>query len=139
MPIATDVLSSFATEYTKRMSSIRGRRIQRLVEREFGGAEFVLLAKSSAGEEAVLGLSRVGAAICITDGKGKQACVIKWAHQTSVACETRFDLHKDSLPTLGSEQVPLARLRELIHLHVPAESVPPGAGALVAKAVEALA
>jgi len=136
MPITADSLSSFATEYTKRMSSIRGRRVQRLIKREFGGAEFVLLAKSSAGEEAVLGLSPSGAAICITDGKGKQACVIKWAHQTTAAYETRFDLHKDSLPTLGSDQLSLVRLRERIYLHVPAESVPPGAAALVAKVVE---
>ena len=139
MPIATDSLSSLATEYTKRMSSIRGRRVQRLIKREFGGAEFVLLAQSSAGEEAVLGLSSSGAAVCITDGKGKQACVIKWAHQTSVAYETCFDLHKDSLPVLGSHQLSVVRLREQTHLHVPAKSVPPGAAALVAKAIAALA
>ena len=107
--------------------------------REFGGAEFVLLAPSSAGEEAVLGLSSSGAAVCITDGKGKQACVIKWAHQTSVAYETCFDLHKDSLPVLGSHQLSVVRLREQTHLHVPAKSVPPGAAALVAKAIAALA
>jgi hypothetical protein len=139
MPIATDSLSSFAIEYTKRMSSLRGRRVQRLIKREFGGAEFVLLAKSSAGEEAILGLSSSGAAICITDGKGKQACVIKWAHQATVAYETRFDLHKDSLPVLGSDQLPIVLLREQTHIHVPAESVPPEAAALVAKVLEALA
>lgn len=139
MPINPDSLSSFASEYTDRMSSIRGRRVQRLIKREFGGAEFVLLARSSAGEASVLGLSSSGAAICTTDGRGKQACVIKWAHGTTVAHETHFDLHKDSLPVLGSAQVSLGRLREQTRLHVPVESVPPEAAALLAKVVEVMA
>jgi hypothetical protein len=50
-----------------------------------------------------------------------------------------FDLHKDSLPVLGSNSLPLARLREQARLHVPAGSVPSEADPLVSKVLQALA
>ena len=139
MPIDPDTLSSLASEYTKRMTSIRGRRVQRLLKREFAGAEHVLLAHADSGASVVLGLSRHGAAICATEGKGKQASVVKWSHESTVAVETRFDLYKDSLPVLGSVPVSFIQLREQIRLHVPAERIPPQVGTLVAKVHRVLA
>lgn len=139
MPIDPDTLSSFVSEYAKDMTSIRGRRVQRLLKREFAGAEYVLLAQVGSGTAAVLGLSASGAAICATDGKGKQASVVKWFHGSTAALETHFDLHKDSLPVLGTESFPLARLRTQARLHVPAGAVPPRGRPLVSKVLRVLA
>jgi hypothetical protein len=47
MPINPDALSSLAREYAKDMTSIRGRRVQRFLRREFAGAECVPLAAQS--------------------------------------------------------------------------------------------
>ena len=87
----------------------------------------------------MLGLSPSGAAICATDGTGKQASVVKWSHGSTVALETHFDLHKDSLPVLGTNSLPIARLRAQACLRVPEASVPPQARPLVFKVLQALA
>jgi hypothetical protein len=114
VPIDPETLSSLASAYAKDMTSIRGRRVQRLLMREFGGADCVLPARLGAGTPAVLGLSAHGAALCATDGTGKQATVFKWLHGAAEALESQFDLHKDSLPLLGSAPIPMARLRERV-------------------------
>jgi hypothetical protein len=139
VPIDPDTLSSFASEYAKDMTSIRGRRVQRLLKREFADAEYVLLAQVGSGAAAVLGLSARGAAICATDGKGKQASVVKWSHGSTVALETHFDLYKDSLPVLSTNSVPLASLRTQVGLHLPAGTVPPQARPLATKVLQVLA
>jgi hypothetical protein len=110
MPIDPDTLSSLASEYAKGMTSIRGRRVQRLLKREFAGADEVAIVKAAAGAvpTAVFGFSATGAALCATDGTGKHASVIKWLHGSRSALETRFDLWKDSLPVLDSNSHPLA-------------------------------
>src|SRR5882724_5768675 len=125
MPIDPDTLSSFASEYAKGMTSIRGRRVQRLLKREFAGAEYVLLAQVGSGAAAVLGLSASGAALCATDGTGRQASVVKWSHESPVALETNFDLYKDSLPVLSTNSTPLASLRTQVRLRLSAGTVPP--------------
>ena len=114
MPIDSDTLSSLAGDYAKDMTSIRGRRVQRLLKREFAGAEHVLMVHVGPGTTGVLGLSASGAAFCATDGKGKHASVVKWLHGSTVGLETRFDLLKDSLPVSGTTSVPLAGLQELV-------------------------
>lgn len=136
MTIDANALSSLANEYVKPMTSIRGRRVQRLLKREFAGAEHVLLAHVGEGTAAVLGLSASGAALCVTDGRGKEAPVFRWLHGSALAHETRYDLHKDSLPALGTNSMPLARLRERAPLRLAANTVPRQAQALVAKALE---
>lgn len=113
MPIDPDTLSSLASDYAKGMTSIRGRRVQRLLKREFAGAEHVMTVQVRSGAAAVLGLSSSGAAFCATDGRGKQASVLKWLHGSSEALETHFDLLKDSLPVLGTRSLPLGDLRAL--------------------------
>jgi hypothetical protein len=139
VPIDPDTLSSFASEYAKHMTSIRGRRVQRLLKREFAGAEYVLLARAVSGPAVVLGLSASGAALCATDGTGKQACVVKWLHGSGTALETQFDLHKDSLPALGSRSLPLAHLRAQTRLHVPEGSFALAARPLMVKVLQVLA
>lgn len=139
MPIDPDTLSSFASDYTKSMTSIRGRRVQRLLRREFAGAEHVLWAQVGSGAAAVLGLSASGAAVCATDGTGRQASVVKWLHASTVALETRFDLHKDSLPALSTNPIALADLGAQLRLHLPVGTVPAQARQLLARVLDALA
>ncbi len=139
MPIDPQALSLFASQYAKGMTSIRGRRVQRLLKREFAGAEYLLLARLGSGAPAVLGLSASGAALCATDGTGRQAPVVKWLHGSALALETNFDLHKDSLPALHTRSVALTRLRSQARLHVPAGSAPLRARPLLAKVLQALA
>ncbi|MGZ5194907.1 MAG: hypothetical protein ACXWJM_06760 [Ramlibacter sp.] len=138
MAIDPETLSSLAREYAKDMTSIRGRRVQRLLKREFGGADCVLPARLGSGAAAVLGLSATGAALCATDGTGKQASVFKWAYADSAAVESQFDLHKDSLPELSRNSMPLARLREVARLRVPDGSIPQQARGWVAEVLGVL-
>lgn len=139
MPISSETLSSLASDYAKGMTSIRGRRVQRLLKREFAGADYVLLAQVGSGATAVLGLSASGAAFCATDGRGKLVSVVRWLHGATEALETQFDLLKDSLPVLSTRSLPIARLPGGSHLRVSAGSVPPGALPLVTRAIRALA
>jgi len=105
MPIHADTLSLLANRYTLDMTPIRGRRVQRLLQREFAGADEVRLLKLGSGAMVVLGRSKTGAALCATDGRGQYAAVFKWLHDSTQALETRFDLRKDSLPVLASRSV----------------------------------
>ena len=108
MAIDTETLASLAAACASGMTSIRGRRVQRLVRREFAGADEVRLLQGEAGPATVLGLSASGAAICATDGRGRQACVLMWRHGSEQAVEIAFDLLKDSLPVLARRTRPLA-------------------------------
>lgn len=139
MPINSDTLSSLASHCAEDMPSIRGRRVQRLLKREFAGAQHVLLVQVASGMTAVLGLSITGAAFTATDGTGKHASVFKWLHGSTKAVETRFDLLKDSLPALSTKSLSLADLRRQAQVQVSARSAPPHARALAALALKALA
>ena len=139
MPIDPAALSSIAAAYASGMTSIRGRRVQRLLKREFAGAAHVLPVRLGAGTAAVLGLSASGAALCATDGTGKQVTVVKWLHGAGEGLETGFDLHKDSLPVLVTQSFPLARFAAMGRLHVSTGDVVPGARKWVAKVLQALA
>ena len=110
MPIDADSLSSLAADYAKGMPSIRGRRVQRLLKREFGGAECVLVVEIASGGSAVVGLSQHGAAFVATDGRGRHASVGKWLHGSQEAIEFRFDLLKDSLPVLATRAIAVQAL-----------------------------
>ena len=100
------------------------------------GHSTVLCSKAAA---TVLGLSATGAAFCATDGRGKQATVVKWLHGLTEALETHFDLLKDSLPVLGTKSLPLADLPRQAQVRVSEGSVPPQARVLLAIALQALA
>ncbi len=138
MPIDVDALSSLAAEYANGMTSIRGRRVQRILKREFAGAEYVLVVEVVSGGSAVLGLSECGAAFIKTDGRGKQAAVVKWLHGSKEATEIQLDLLKDSLPVLGVRTIPLAGLPRRAELQIPG-GYASEARHLVSVALEALA
>lgn len=111
-PLTIDqpTLAALAADYARGMTSIRGRRVQRLIRREFAGAEQVSTVTLPSGMPAVHGWSAAGAAVCATDGRGRQASVFKWLHGAAEAVEARFDLYKDSLPVLGEDRLPLEPL-----------------------------
>lgn len=139
MAFDADALSDLAAGYAKGMTSIRGRRVQRLLKREFAGADFVATLVAADGQSAVLGVSASGAALCASDGRGPHACVVRWRHAASEALVTRFDLRRDSLPAAGSEAVPIRRLGGQGHrLSVPS-AVPPELRDFVAAALDTLA
>lgn len=138
MAIDADTLSSLAQDYTKGMTSIRGRRVQRLLKREFAGAEAVLVTAVGSAGAAVVGLSASGAAFCATDGRGRQASVVKWLHGSAEALDTGFDLLKDSLPVLSIRSVRLAGAPREALLSVSPSAIPPRARPLLAAAVHAL-
>lgn len=108
MPIRPEALAQLASDYIKPMTSIRGRRIERLIKREFAGADQVTIVTDSEDRPTVFGTSRTGAAICSRNGKGPSASVIKWRHGETEGVETRYDLLKDSLPSLSSIPVRLS-------------------------------
>jgi len=139
MPIDANALSVLAAEYAKGMTSIRGRRVQRLLKREFAGAEYVLIVEVASSGSAVLGLSESGAGFVSTDGRGRHASVSKWLHGSKEATEVQFDLLKDSLPVLGSKSIPLTGLLRKADLRISAGSVPPEASPLMSVALQALA
>lgn|GEM_PF-5935863 len=120
------------------MTSIRGRRVQRLLKREFADSEYVLLTALESGDAAVLGVSADKAALCATNGKGKQATLFKWAYKSSAGVEMHFDLLKDSLPLLGTNPITLTSLGAKIHLRPPVGSIPPEARRLADTAIQAL-
>jgi hypothetical protein len=139
MAIDPDILSSLASDYAKGMTTIRGRRVQRLLKREFSGAEHVLLVTLGSGARGVLGVSATGAAFCATDGRGRHAAVSKWLHGSTQAVEFRFDLLKDSLPEVDANPLPIANLRCQVQARIAAQSVPDAARPLVGMALEVLA
>lgn len=136
MPIDPDTLASLASDYAQGMTPIRSRRVQRLLEREFAGADHVLRVQVD-GRAGVLGVSQAGAALCATDGRGPHAAILRWLHGGTEVFETRYDLLKDSLPVVDSTCVPMAGARG-DEVQVATGDVPPAAQALVAMAVQAL-
>lgn len=138
MPIHPDKLSLLANEYAKGMTRIRGRRVQRLLKREFAEADYVLMVQLGPGVTAVLGLWASAAALCATQGRGKYASVLKWPHGAREAVETRFDLLKDSLPVVDAKTSLLAGLGTQARL-IDADSIPPQARVGASMALQALA
>lgn len=139
MAIDSNALSALAVDYTRRLTSVRGRRVQRLLKREFAGADHVILLQSASGNRAVLGFSASGAALCATDGRGKLASVFKWLHGSAEAVDTQFDLMKDSLPVLATRSMRLAALGKDVGPLVPVNSLPGQAARLLAMSLQALA
>ncbi|MFD2473182.1 hypothetical protein [Amycolatopsis silviterrae] len=84
------------------MTSIRGRRVHRLVTRRMAGYDHVLPAVTADGAPALLALSADGrAAFCQTDGRGPSADVVTCGPTPGVTVTSAHDLTKDSLPVLS--------------------------------------
>jgi hypothetical protein len=102
MPIEKETLETIARTYVKTMTSIRGRRVHRLLMREFSRFDHVLRAVAEDGAPALLALAEDGsAAVCRTDGRGAAAAVAQWARLQGATVTTSYDLTKDSLPIVS--------------------------------------
>ncbi|WP_134666546.1 MULTISPECIES: hypothetical protein [unclassified Amycolatopsis] len=95
-------LDAVARTYTAPMTSIRGRRVHRLITRRLAGYDHVLPATTADGTPALLALSADGrAAFCHSDGRGPSADVVTCGPTPGVTVTSAHDLTKDSLPVLN--------------------------------------
>ncbi|ATY11498.1 hypothetical protein CU254_14275 [Amycolatopsis sp. AA4] len=95
-------LDAVARSYTAPMTSIRGRRVHRLVLRRMADYDHVLPAATADGTPALLALSADGrAALCSTDGRGPSADLVTCGPTPGVTVTSAHDLTKDSLPVLS--------------------------------------
>lgn len=95
-------LAEIATRFVATMTSIRGRRVHRLVLREFAAYHTVVPVCCEHGGSALLALADDGrAALCQTDGSGAQASIHRFRWRDGGAVVPAFDLHKDSLPVVA--------------------------------------
>ena len=102
MPVKKETLDAIARTYVEPMTSIRGRRVHRLLAREFSRFDHVLRAVSEDGTPTLLALAEDGgAAICRTDGRGATAAVAEWTRLQGATVTTSYDLTKDSLPIVS--------------------------------------
>jgi len=99
MPIEAAILDAMARTYVDTMPSIRGRRVHRLLLREFSRFDHVLPVTAEDGAPALLALGEGGSvAVCRTDGRGAAAAVAEWARLQGATVTISYDLTKDSLP-----------------------------------------
>jgi hypothetical protein len=106
-----DTLGAIASAYVAAMTSIRGRRVHRLVMRQLGRFDHVLPARTRDGGQALLAVGDDGCvALCQTDGRGPTVCLDAWAGPEARRGTTCFDLKRDSLPvvtrTVGDADFP---------------------------------
>ncbi|MBV8497789.1 MAG: hypothetical protein JO003_00840 [Candidatus Eremiobacteraeota bacterium] len=95
-------LESTVRAFVKRMTSIRGRRVQRLLLRDFARFNDVFPVAAEDGGPALLGIGEDGrVAICRTDGRGASAPVAEWARLDGATVTIAYDLLKDSLPIIS--------------------------------------
>jgi hypothetical protein len=98
MPIERETLDEIVRSYVGAMTSIRGRRVHRLLMREFSRFDHVLPAVAEDGTQALLALSEDGSvAVCRTDGRGEAVPVAEWSRLEGATVTTSYDLKKDSL------------------------------------------
>lgn len=102
MAIERESLDKIARSYVSSMTSIRGRRVHRLLMREFVRYDHVFAVTTAQGVPALLAIATNGAgAVCPTDGSGESADVIEWTDLIGATVTSSFDLKKDSLPILA--------------------------------------
>ena len=102
MPNDRETLDEIARSYIEPMTSIRGRRVHRLLVREFARFDEVLRTRTQDGAPALFAISQKGgAAICRTDGRGAAAEIATWSRLQGATVTTAYDLLKDSLPIVG--------------------------------------
>lgn len=102
MPIDKETLDGLARAYVATMTSIRARRVHRLLMRELSRFDHVLPAVAEDGTPALLALDADGsAAVCRTDGRGAAVALAEWARLEGATVTTSYDLTKDSLPVVS--------------------------------------
>jgi hypothetical protein len=102
MPIDEEILDGTVRTYVDTMSTIRGRRVHRLLMREFSRFDHVLPVTAEDGSPALVALGEDGSvAVCRTDGRGAAVAVAEWGRLEGATVTTSYDLMKDSLPIVS--------------------------------------
>lgn len=102
MPIDKQALEATVRAYVESMSSIRGRRVHRLLMRELSRFDHVLPVTAEDGAPALLALGEDGSvSLCRTDGRGPAAAVAEWGRLEGATVTISYDLLKDSLPIVS--------------------------------------
>jgi hypothetical protein len=102
MPVAKQVLDATVRAYVDTMTSIRGRRVHRLLMRELSRFDHVLKVTTENGAPALLALGEDGSvSVCRTDGRGPAAAVAEWGRLEGATVTMSYDLLKDSLPLVS--------------------------------------
>ncbi|HEV2121280.1 MAG TPA: hypothetical protein VGW38_00700 [Chloroflexota bacterium] len=91
MPIEEATLDATVRAYVATMPSIRGRRVHRLLMREFARFDHVLPAAAEDGSVSV----------CQTDGRGEVVAIAEWRRLEGATVKVSYNLTKDSLPIVG--------------------------------------
>lgn len=96
----TAVLDPIVTAYVQPMTSVRGRRVHRLLMREFSRFDRVTPLATETGVPALVASADDGSmAICRTDGRGPSAAIVVFP-PAGPPVMTVYDLLKDSLPAV---------------------------------------
>ena len=102
MPVDKKALDSRARRYASTMTSIRGRRVHRLLMREFSRFDVVVPAVAESGAEVLLALTEGGGvATCQTHGRGAVIDIAECSSLEGATVKTSYDFTKDSLPILS--------------------------------------
>jgi hypothetical protein len=102
MPVDRDALDAIARTYVWSMTTIRSRRVQRLLAREFSRFDHVFPVAAEDETPALLALADNGAAaVCRTDGRGAAVAIAEWSRLVGSVVTTSYDVTKDSLPVLS--------------------------------------
>jgi hypothetical protein len=95
-------LKTTAQTYVAKMTSIRGRRVHRLLMREFSRFAHVLPVTAEDGTPALFAVDENGSlSVCRTDGRGAAVAVAHWARLEGATITISYDLLKDSLPVVS--------------------------------------
>jgi hypothetical protein len=102
MPIDIAKLEKYADGYVQNMTSIRGRRIRRLIIREFGQCNEVRIIETDKETNTFFGDLENGDAIKIkTNGRSKKVEVWFIKNGSNKIEVRHYDLLKDSLPLIS--------------------------------------
>lgn len=102
MPVDKAALDSSARRYASTMTSIRGRRVHRLLMREFSRFDLVVPAVAESGAGVLLALTEGGGvAMCQTDGRGAVVDIAECSYLEGATVTTSYDFTKDSLPIVS--------------------------------------
>jgi len=132
MPVDRELLETTTCAYASTMTSIRGRRVVKLLLREFASFDMVLPATAPDGPALVLALDQSGrAAVCATDGKGPTVAIDRAESPQAETVRTKYDFLKDSLPVVGREALAPGLSIPSRAVFVAAKGLTPAAKALV--------
>jgi hypothetical protein len=105
MPMDAATLGAVAEAFTEGMTSIRGRRVQRLVRRELAAFDSVRSVKAEDGTPGLLARKRDGTlAFTHTTGRGPSADLVVSSGPNGPTVTTSYDLLKDSLPVVRTSR-----------------------------------